>query len=37
MRQGLGRTLMERIVEQQPSCVTLLGVQYRMNDAIMRF
>ena len=37
LKGGLGRTLMERIVEQQPSCVTLLGVQYRMNDAIMRF
>lgn len=37
MLQGLGKTLMERIVENQPSCVTLLGVQYRMNDAIMRF
>lgn len=37
MRQGLGKTLMERIVENQPSAVTLLKVQYRMNDAIMRF
>lgn len=37
MREGLGMTLMERIVENQPSCVTLLGVQYRMNDAIMKF
>lgn len=37
MRQGLGKTLMERIVESQPSAVTLLGVQYRMNEAIMRF
>ena len=37
MREGLGRTLMERIVEAQPECVTLLGVQYRMNDAIMKF
>ena len=37
MRQGLGKTLMERIAESQPSAVTLLRVQYRMNDAIMRF
>lgn len=37
MRQGLGKTLMERIVENQPSAVTLLRVQYRMNDAIMQF
>lgn len=37
MRQGLGKTLMERIVKSQPSAVTLLGVQYRMNEAIMRF
>lgn len=37
MRQGLDKTLMERIVENQPSAVTLLKVQYRMNDAIMRF
>ncbi|MBR1667004.1 MAG: AAA family ATPase [Bacteroidaceae bacterium] len=37
MRQGLGKTLMERIVENQPEAVTLLKVQYRMNDAIMQF
>lgn len=37
MRQGLGTTLMERIVRNQPDAVTLLRVQYRMNDAIMRF
>ena len=37
MRQGLGRTLMERIVEQKPEVVTLLTMQYRMNDDIMRF
>ena len=28
---------MERIVENKPECVTLLQVQYRMNDDIMRF
>ena len=37
MKQGLGKTLMERIVENQPDAVTLLKVQYRMNDDIMRF
>ena len=37
MRAGLGRTLMERITDNQPDCVTLLGVQYRMNEAIMKF
>ncbi len=37
MRQGLGTTLMERIVANQPSAVSLLKVQYRMNDAIMKF
>lgn len=37
MKQGLSKTLMERIVENQPEAVRLLKVQYRMNDAIMRF
>lgn len=37
MRQGLAKTLMERIAENQPGAVTLLRVQYRMNEAIMRF
>ena len=37
LRGGLGRTLMERIVELHPQAVTLLRVQYRMNDDIMRF
>lgn len=37
MKQGLGKTLMERIVENQPDAVTLLKVQYRMNDLIMKF
>lgn len=37
MRGGLGRSLMERIVETQPGSVTMLSVQYRMNDDIMRF
>lgn len=37
LKGGLGRTLMERIAEAKPEVVTMLGVQYRMNDAIMRF
>ena len=37
LKAGLGKTLMERIVENKPECVTLLQVQYRMNDQIMRF
>jgi len=35
--QGLGKTLMERIVENVPSVVTLLTLQYRMHEQIMRF
>ncbi|MCR5131270.1 MAG: AAA family ATPase [Prevotella sp.] len=37
LKAGLGRTLMERLVEVHPEAVTLLGVQYRMNEEIMRF
>ena len=37
LKAGLGKTLMERIVENKPEIVTLLQVQYRMNDEIMRF
>ena len=37
LKGGLGTTLMERIVASNPSCVTLLQVQYRMHDDIMRF
>jgi superfamily I DNA and/or RNA helicase len=37
LKGGLGKTLMERIVEQKPDVVTLLTVQYRMNEEIMRF
>ena len=37
MRGGLGTTLMQRIVKNKPEAVTLLRVQYRMNDCIMRF
>ena len=37
MKAGLGKTLMERIVENKPETVTLLKMQYRMNEEIMRF
>ena len=37
LKAGLGKTLMERIVENKPEVVTLLKVQYRMNEQIMQF
>ena len=37
IKGGLAKTLMERIVRSNPQVVTLLKVQYRMNDDIMRF
>ena len=37
MKGGLAKTLMERIVENKPEVVTLLRVQYRMHEDIMRF
>lgn len=37
MKGGLGKSLMERLVENHPEAVTLLSVQYRMNEEIMRF
>ncbi|MEF8805863.1 MULTISPECIES: AAA domain-containing protein [Bacteroides] len=36
-RGGLEHTLMEKIVQQKPSAVSLLKVQYRMHEAIMQF
>ncbi|MCQ2147729.1 MAG: AAA domain-containing protein [Bacteroidales bacterium] len=36
-RQGLDHTLMEKIVSYHPESVSLLQVQYRMNEKIMRF
>lgn len=36
-RKGLERTLMQKIAETKPEAVSLLTVQYRMNEAIMRF
>lgn len=36
-RGGLSETLMEKVVQHKPSCVTLLDTQYRMNKQIMGF
>mgnify|MGYP000422255720 CR=1 FL=1 len=36
-RGGLDRTLMQEIADNKPDTVSLLKVQYRMNDEIMRF
>lgn len=37
LRAGLGKTLMERIAENRPADVSLLKIQYRMNEKIMQF
>ena len=37
LKGGLGRTLMERIATEKPEVVTLLRIQYRMHEDIMRF
>ncbi|WP_293491630.1 AAA domain-containing protein [Prevotella sp.] len=37
LKGGLGKTLMERIVENKPETVTLLKMQFRMNEQIMKF
>lgn len=37
LRAGLGHTLMQTIVKNKPDTVSLLNLQYRMNDEIMRF
>ena len=37
LRAGLGYTLMQSIIKNRPETVSLLKVQYRMNDEIMRF
>lgn len=37
LKGGLGVTLMERIANMKPEVVTLLRIQYRMNEDIMRF
>ena len=37
LKGGLGHTLMERIANAKPEVVTLLRIQYRMHEDIMRF
>lgn len=37
LRAGLGHTLMQTIVKSKPDTVSLLKLQYRMNDEIMHF
>ena len=37
LKQGLGVSLMERVVTNHPECVVLLTLQYRMHEDIMRF
>lgn len=36
-RGGLGHTLMEKVADRWPETVSLLTIQYRMHEAIMRF
>lgn len=36
-RSGLDHTLMEKVVKRKPTTVSLLTLQYRMHEAIMRF
>lgn len=36
-RGGLDQTLMQKIVQSKPEAVSLLKIQYRMNDDIMHF
>lgn len=36
-RGGLGTTLMQKIAERRPETVSLLTIQYRMHEDIMRF
>ena len=37
IRGGLDETLMQKIVRNKPEAVSLLKIQYRMNDEIMKF
>lgn len=37
VRGGLAHTLMQTIVKRKPEAVSLLKIQYRMNEEIMRF
>jgi ATP-dependent RNA/DNA helicase IGHMBP2 len=36
-QKGLAKTLFEKGIAKQPHCVSMLDVQYRMNEFIMRF
>lgn len=36
-REGLGLTLLQKIVDRKPETVSLLTIQYRMHEDIMRF
>ncbi len=36
-QKGLSKTLFEKGIARQPHCVSMLTVQYRMNEFIMRF
>jgi ATP-dependent RNA/DNA helicase IGHMBP2 len=36
-RQGLATTLMEKCIAQKPQAAAMLGIQYRMHEAIMDF
>lgn len=36
-KAGLGKTLLEKIASNKPSAISLLQVQYRMHESIMRF
>lgn len=36
-RAGLGISLMQKVAEHKPDCVSLLTTQYRMNDEIAQF
>lgn len=36
-KQGLAKTLFEKIIERHPSAASMLTVQYRMHEDIMRF
>lgn len=37
LHEGLGKTLLEKIVHSYPDSVSLLRIQYRMHEDIMRF
>jgi superfamily I DNA and/or RNA helicase len=36
-RKGLAKTLFEKCIQRQPQTASMLKIQYRMNDDIMRF